>query len=305
MREWLLQDEKAKVGRPKLATENLINKSKKLLLIAFLSCFILSFCFISEINGKDPVKYAYSLTFSKFFGQIENPNGYRVNTKYNSEDNYIMDINVPANIKKLEGKLLYTTYYLKNNEWIEFEKKEIKNDNFRIIFKSKRNKNTTWKVKLQLIDSLKYNDTYEPSTWSFYKSDKKNESYAYKVFTVKGYYSPVSLLEINDSKKKDIFISTPKSNPRKFEVNIDKYKYDIKVSYIDNTGTKVKLADKKDLNKNTDYEIPELIKATDVSFKICIKELSEEKLKKLVPKNWEIDNSCAKITYILKPEAAY
>ena len=88
MREWLLQDEKAKVGRPKLATENLINKSKKLLVIAFLSCFILSFCFISEINGKDPIKYAYSLTFSKFFGQIENPNGYKVKTYYNKDNNY-------------------------------------------------------------------------------------------------------------------------------------------------------------------------------------------------------------------------
>ena len=201
MREWLLQDEKAKVGRPKLATEKLINKSKKMLVIAFLSCFILSFCFISEVNGKNPVKYACSLTFSKIFGQIENPNGYHVKTKYNNDKNFVMDINVPANIKKLNGKLVYTTYYLKNNEWIEFEKKEIKNDNYRIVFKSKKNKNTTWKIKLQLIDSAKFKNTYEPTSWSFYKSDKKNESYAYKIFTVKGYYSPVSILEMNSSKK--------------------------------------------------------------------------------------------------------
>lgn len=305
MREWLLQDEKAKVGRPKLATENLINKSKKLLVIAFLSCFLLSFCFISEINGKDPIKYAYSLTFSKFFGQIENPNGYKVKTYYNKDNNYIMDINVPANIKKMEGKLIYTTYYLKNNEWVEFEQKEIKSDKYRIIFKSKKNKNTTWKIKLQLIDSLKYKETYEPSTWSFYKSDKKNESYAYKVFTVKGYYSPVSLLELKESKKKDIFILTPKSNPRKFIINIDKYKYDINVSYIDSTNTKVKLESKKDLNKSTSYEIPEMEKATDVTFKICINELSKEKLEKLVPSTWKIEKSCAKASYILKPKAAY
>lgn len=305
MREWLLQDEKSKVGRPKLATENLINKSKKLLVIAILSCFILSFCFISDINGKDPLNYAYSLTLSKFFGQIENPNGYKVTTKYSKDKNYIMDINVPTNIKKLNGKLVYTTYYLKNNEWIEHEKKEIKNDNYRIIFKSKKNKNMTWKIKLQLIDSLNYKNTYEPSTWSFYKAKTKNESYAYKIFTVKGYYSPISLLELKSAKKKDIFITTPKLNPRQFEVNIEKYTYDIKISYIDNTGTKVKLAEKKDLTKKSVYEVPDLDKSTNVYFKLCINELSTKKLEKLVPDNWQVNNSCIKTNYILKPKAAY
>ncbi len=305
MREWLLQDEKAKVGRPKLATENLINKSKKMLVIAFLSCFVLSFFFVSEINGKEPIKYAYSLTFAKLFGQIENPNGYKVKTKYSKDKNYIMDITVPATVKKLEGKLIYTTYYLKNNEWIEFEKKEIKNDNYRIIFKSKKNKNTTWKIKLQLVDSIKYKNTYEPSTWSFYKSDKKNESYAYKIFTVKGYYSPVPILELNDIKKKEIYISTPKSNPRKFTFNIDKYKYDIKVTYIDSSGTKVKLVDKKDVLGNTSYEIPEMERATNVTFKICIDELSKDKLEKIVPSTWKVEKSCLEAKYILKPKAAY
>lgn len=150
MKEWLLKEEKNKVGRPKLAGTSVVRKAEILIAFSLCICFVLAFCFICELEGTDPKKRAYTLTIGKLTGNIKNPNGFIIKDYYDKDYNYIMDIKIPESIKNYSGSYKYTTYYLSNNGWKEKETKPFDKD-IKIKLESKKNKNVTWKVKLQIV----------------------------------------------------------------------------------------------------------------------------------------------------------
>ena len=78
MKEWLLKDEKNKVGRPRLANDEVLKKAKISIAIGLIISFILMFSFFSILKGTTPTKYAYSLTLEKLFGELTNKNGFIV-----------------------------------------------------------------------------------------------------------------------------------------------------------------------------------------------------------------------------------
>ena len=89
MRDWLLKDDtKNKVGRPKLATEKLIFKSKIMIVVSLLLAALLFFSFICDVKNENPVEVIYYDTLVKFFGPIENKNG-SVKEKYDENHDYV------------------------------------------------------------------------------------------------------------------------------------------------------------------------------------------------------------------------
>lgn len=313
MREWLLKEEKAKVGRPKLANEEVIKQSKKMIVASLLICLVMLFSFYSYMVGSTPFKMLYSVSLEKVLGSLENPNGVMVD-EYYKDDNYVMDFKVPDNVKKLGGYYSYTSYYLKNNEWIKYDSKDIMGKNaFKITFNSLKNTNRTWKIKFQILDGKKYDKSYEPSNWKFESATSPNDGYAYKIFTVKGYYSPVPTDEIKGfNDQSSIVIETKKKDPRKFYITLNnEYSYNINVSYTDDTNKNVILTKKENLYGLTEYKIPNLDKSTNVTFKMYVNNVNDENsLNKIKPSTWKVkkdknNNYYIVGTYIVKPEKAY
>lgn len=311
MREWLLKDEeKNPVGRPKLAREDVLKKAKASIYISIAICIMLSVCFFAEMKDEDPLKFTYHLTFEKLFGAIENKNGFIVKEKYDNESNYVMEVSIPSVIDRYQGSYRYTLYEMDGNSWKEKETKEIekKAKNFKIKIDSLKNQNKTWKIKLQIINASKISETYEPAGWSFMDSSKSEDKYAYKIFTVKGYYSPVTKEEIKESinNKDKISVSTNKNEPRKFILLLPTNNtYDVKVTYTDVSGKNVILKEDSDVNGNISYTIPNINRASIVTFKVKGFNTSSLKLSSWKEGTDKSGDKVIKGTYVLKPERAY
>ncbi len=303
MKEWLLtEDGKNKVGRPKLADSKILNKARISICACFVICIILFISFVGTMKNEAPLKFFYSATFEKIFGTIENKNGFLVNEYYKKND-YVMEIKPSSMVESYQGSYKYTLYKLEDNEWVEKESKTIKKDakSFNINIKSACNKNVTWKIKLQITNGSKIQKSFAPASWKFMDSESTSSKYAYKVFTVKGYYSPISNDELKDAKKNNnkIMISTNKNDPRTFIINTP-IKIKVKVSYTDlNKVIKLKDIEITDEEKIT---IPNLSKISNVTFKIYADDIGSYKLD-----NWSLseNNKYITNTYLLKPEAAY
>lgn len=155
---------------------------------------------------------------------------------------------------------------------------------------------------------LKLINLMPPYGWGFVDATNNEDKYTYKIFTVKGYYSPVELSEIkevNNSKNK-VTLSTKKNKPRSFILNLpDNNNFDVIVKYTDVNSKKVILANDKKVSGTKVYNIPNLNRSTLVTFKIY-----SNNIKKLKLSNWKTntdsnDNTYITNTYILKPEKAY
>ncbi len=125
MKEWLLKEEpKNKVGRPKLANDKVVKKARVLIVISLVICFILSFGFISVLNNVNPFRYAYSLTFEKLFGSLQNQNGFLIKEGYDSQNNYVMEVKPSSQVNSYSGSYKYVLYKLSQSEWKEVKKEE-------------------------------------------------------------------------------------------------------------------------------------------------------------------------------------
>lgn len=310
MKQWLLKDEKNKVGRPKLANEEVIKKAKMTLCFSLFLCVLLCFYFAGEVTGKDPLKLAYSVSLEKVFGAIENKNGFVVKENYNKNNDYVMEINVPSSVDNYSGSYKYTLYEMKNDSWEEKETKEIKEgtSSFKIVINSLKNKNKTWKIKLQIINGSKIEKSYAPYGWNFVDAEENENMYTYKVFTVKGYYSPIEQGEIKEANKSDnkVTLNTKKNEPRSFILNLPSDNtYDVVVKYTDVNSKSITLANDKNITESKVYSIPNLDRTTLVTFKVY-----GDNIKKLKLSNWKAEtdskgNTYITNTYILKPEKAY
>lgn len=310
MREWLLKDEeKNKVGRPRLAKEEALKKAKISIALSLVLCLVLSFYFVSTLMGTSPLKLAYHLTLEKAFGAIENKDGFIVNYKYDNDSNYIMEINVPKSVDKYSGSYKYWLYEMKGNSWKEKETGEFEKgtNDFKIKIKSLKNKNKTYKIKLQIINASKIDKSYAPAGWNFNEALENSNMYAYKVFTVKGYYSPVTLEEIKEAKKNEnkITISTTREDPRTFILNLPTDNtYNVNITYTDASSKTNELVNEENVSGIKNYSIPSLNRSTLVTFKIYGDNVSKLKLS-----NWEEDKdkngNYITNTYVLKPENTY
>ena len=304
MIEWLLKDEKAKVGRPKLALDDTLKKARLLIIVSILASFVLFFCFISEAKGIPPYKYAYHLTFEKLFGSVKNYNGFNVSEYYDNNKNFVLKFKTgELTDNNLEYK--YIIYELKNNNWKKIYEKKVNKgvESFEINLKSKKNKNRTFKINMYVKGNGSVNSSFMPYGWEKTKSKNDKELISYKIVTVKGYYSPVSISEIND--KKEIHIDTPRNNPRKFILKLNGT-YKVLVKYTDETGKYVLLSNKKATDK-ANYLIPRLNKVSNVVFKIYG---DKNILEKNMPDNWRLNtdkkgNTYITNTYVLKPDSTY
>ena len=154
----------------------------------------------------------------------------------------------------------------------------------------------------------KISETYEPAGWSFMDSSKSEDKYAYKIFTVKGYYSPVTKEEIKESinNKDKISVSTNKNEPRKFILLLPTNNtYDVKVTYTDVSGKNVILKEDSDVNGNISYTIPNINRASIVTFKVKGFNTSSLKLSSWKEETDKSGDKVIKGTYVLKPERAY
>lgn len=305
MKEWLLKDEKAKVGRPKLALDETLRKAKIFVSFGFISAFMLSFFLFCQLKGQSPLQTIYSVSFEKVLGVIENKNGFTVKEYYNKNDDYVMEINIPETVRNYSGNYKYTLYKLKNNEWKEIESKDYNNDasSFKIIIPALKNNNTTWKIKLQIINATKISKSYAPSKWQFNDATSCKDMYAYKVFTVKGYYSPVPKEELKLLKTSSdkISINTNKNNPRCFILTFpDEDLYDVEVRYTDISSKEVLFKNDKGINGKQTYCIPDMKRSSKVTFKVFGNDINDKKLS-----NWKSNNDYITNIYILKPSSAY
>lgn len=305
MKEWLLkEDAKNKVGRPKLADTDEIKKSKKMILFGLIIVFILGFMFISTMKNIKPYELLYNISLEKIFGKLENKDGFIVNNYYDKNKDYIIDVKVPLSVSKYQGSYKYTLYKLKNDIWVKKEEKTIsrtKNE-FKIKVLSKRNINTTWKIKLELVNAANVDKSFAPSSYTFVDS-KDAKKYAYNVFTVKGFYSPVNNSDssLNDNK---ISVTTPKNNPRKFIIDLKNNTGNLKVTYTDSTK-KINTLDKLTKKGNiVSFVIPNSNKLTNI--KISFKTNNDSDIK---PNSWVKETKSDGIYYLgnynLKPESSY
>ena len=139
-------------------------------------------------------------------------------------------------------------------------------------------------------------------------SSKSEDKYAYKIFTVKGYYSPVTKEEIKESinNKDKISVSTNKNEPRKFILLLPTNNtYDVKVTYTDVSGKNVILKEDSDVNGNISYTIPNINRASIVTFKVKGFNTSSLKLSSWKEETDKNGDEMIKGTYVLKPERAY
>ena len=304
MREWLLkEEEKNKVGRPKLADNDTVKTAKKLIYLGFIFSFILAFSFVSTLKGIAPQKLFYSITFEKMFGAIENKNGFIVKNHYDSNYDYIIDVKVPISVIRYQGDYKYTLYKLNNNSWKKVKEKVISKNKkaFSVKINSKKNTNTTWKMKLELINASNVDKSFAPYNWTFVDS-KDSKKYAYGIFTVRGYYSPV----IDEDKKNSniISVNTLKNNPRKFVLDLKNNTGNIMVYYTDSSSKKNKVDKIENKDSKYYFTIPNDNKVSYVTIKI-----KGDNLNSVKPNSWVSEsNGNSKYiigNYSLKPETSY
>lgn len=303
MKEWLLKDEKLKVGRPRLADSKVIKKAKILICISAVIVFFLCFSFFSVLKGTTPINLAKELMASKFKGVLSNENGFLVKEYYDKNSNYVIEVKVPDVIYNYSGSYTYTLYEqdgkkLKKKQEETFDKKT---RNFKIKIKSLKNENKTYKIKLQIINAAKITENYAPITWGFIDASKNEDMYAYKTFTVKGYYSPVTNEEIKETKESEdkITVTTNKNEPRCFILNVPQNVEKIKVTYTDSSKKEIVLANDKNVLGKKTYCVPNQNTLSKVTFKVYT---TNDDLKL---SNWDVNDNYISNTYVLKPEAAY
>lgn len=307
MKEWLLKEEKAKVGRPKLADNSILNKAKASIAISSLTCIFMIFMFICIIKQISPLEYAYSLTLEKLVGTPKYFNNFVLEEKYDSNNDYIMILKPSDKVKTYQGNYKYVLYKLDGSNWKEVDEKQLdkKVKNIKIKINSKRNQNETYKINLYLLNASKIDKSFAPYGWTFVDSSKQDEKYAYKVFTVKGYYSPILKDEVKEANKKNktkVTVLTSKENPREFIINVPDTSYNINVSYTDEQGKKITLKKENNLSGKVKFNVPNVKKISNVTIKVWVDDAEKYKLS-----NWEIKkdksgNDYITNTYLLKPE---
>lgn len=303
MKEWLLKDEKLKVGRPRLADSKVIKKAKILICISAVIVFFLCFSFFSVLKGTTPINLAKELVASKFEGVLTNKNGFLVKEYYNNNSDYIIEVKVPDVIYNYSGSYTYTLYEQDGDKLKKKQEKTIDNKirNFKIKIKSLKNENKTYLIRLQITNAAKITENYAPITWGFVSAEKNEDMYAYKTFTVKGYYSPVTNDEIKETKENEnkITVTTNKNDPRCFVLNLPQAVSKVKVTYTDSSKKEIVLANDNNVIGKKTYCVPNQNRLSKVTFKIYTNN-NDLKLS-----NWEAKNDYITNTYILKPEAAY
>lgn len=315
MKDWLLKDDKKnKVGRPKLADDNVVKKAKYMIVFSLFICFILSYLFICDIKEVDPLSQAYSLTLSKLFGSIKNKDGFIVEEGYDKDNDYIIKIKPSSLVDSYSGSYKYVLYKLNGSNWKEIESKEYpkKTDVFKIKVKSLKNQNQTYKISLYILNGAKINKSFAPFNWQFSDSSKQNEKHTYKIFTVKGYYSPVKLdeeKEIN-SKKEVISVTTAKKEPRFFKLSVPNFNYRVLVKYTDETGKEITLSDDINCTNNKSYKVPNVNKLSTITFKVWPNDISKDELEKIKLSSWSVKKDSQGKYYVqgiytLKPENNY
>ena len=299
MIDWLLKEDIRKVGRPKLADSDIVNRAKKILAISFVSCAILIFGFICSYKNVSPLIYLHHLTLEKYTGSMYNNAGFNIKEYYNSENDFIIDFKLGELSKKASYK--YEIYKLVNNEWKKEKTKSISSKNFKIKFESLKNKNQTFKVNLYISSSSKIDKSYVPYGWELINMASNKKLAAYKVFTVKGYYSPVSLSEEKSAIKNpnSINVLTEKNKPRSLKLDLKGNKYKVIVKYTDDTGKNVVLSNTI-VNDKKVYTIPKVNKLSKVTFTIYGDDVASKSLDNWTTKSGYIEN-----TYLLKPGSSY
>lgn len=315
MKEWLLKtDTKNKVGRPRLADDLVVKKARHLIAFSLLLCFVLGFCFVCDIKQLNPIEHAYSLTFSKLFGSLQNKNGFFVKEGYDDENNFIMEIKPSSKVYSYSGNYKYVLYKLTGSTWKEVETKEfpIKTKLIKVKIDSQKNTNHTYKISLYILNGSKINTSFAPTKWSFSDSSNQSEKHAYKVFTVKGYYSPIGTDELKEiTKKKDVInVSTDKINPRLFKLSVPSYNYRALVKYTDEVGKEIILSDYKDAINESIFKVPNVSKMSKVTFMVWPYGISKNDLEKMKLSNWDLKtdangNYYVQGNYTLKPEKSY
>lgn len=311
-KEWLLKDERAKVGRPKLALDETLRKAKISILSSLIICFCMGFVFVSKCKGVSPVEFAYSLTVTKLNGSVvKSTTGFTVEEGYDKNNDYVMKLIPSEKVKSYQGGYKYVLYKLKGSKWEKKDEQTFKRDTkeIKLNVPSEKNKNSTYKINLYITNAAKIKKSFAPYSWNFVDSSKQEEKYTYKVFTVKGYYSPISSAEIIESKKNSktkAVVTTKKGAPREFIINVPNVKYDVEVFYTDESGKKVSACKEKEKTGTAKCKIPNSNKLSNVSIKVWI----ASDIEKYKLSNWKLKTGKDKLkyitnTYLLKPEKTY
>ena len=104
MIEWLLKDEqKAKVGRPKLADSSVLKKAGISITLCFLTCIVMGFMFVCNVKNLKPKDVLYSITIQKLEASVGTSDTFVVKQKYNSSFDYVIYITPSGKIKKYNG----------------------------------------------------------------------------------------------------------------------------------------------------------------------------------------------------------
>lgn len=288
MKDWLLKEEiKNKVGRPRLATDKVVKKAIISIVFCVLICFVMISCFVCSIKNVSFIDYAYNLTLKKLPANLVKSNTFSVNSYYDDNNNYVMNLKPSNKVKSYSGKYRYVLYKLVGSDWKKQEEKTFEKNtkNISINVESLKNKNQTYKINLYIINAAKINDNFAPFSWTFVDSKDQNKKFASTIFTVKGYYSPISINEIKESKNKTdkITVETSKNNPRLFTIKTPQLMYDLSITYTDENGKTILLAYDKNVNNSSSYLIPDVNKLTNVTIKILTDNVSKYKLS-----NWKL-----------------
>lgn len=311
MIEWLLKDEqKAKVGRPKLADSSVLKKAGISITLCFLTCIVMGFMFVCNVKNLKPKDVLYSITIQKLEASVGTSDTFVVKQKYNSSFDYVIDITPSVKIKKYNGNYKYILYRLDGNDWKKIDEKILdkKEKSIKINVESKENKNVTYKLNLYILNA-KTTKSFAPYSWKFVDSKKQEEKHTYKVFTVKGYYSPISLSEKKEAKKnkdKKITITTDKKNSRKFTINVPNGNYKLNVKYTDDEQKEIVLKNEENLKGNSSFEVPNVNKLSKVTIRVW----QDSNIGKFKLSNWalkkdKLNNDYIYNTYMLKPDAKY
>ena len=312
MREWLLKDyEKAKVGRPKLASDDVLRKAEISIVLSFIVCVVMIFIFICNIKGLKPLNVLYKNTIQRLTATSSNTTGFIVKEKYDSSNDYILELTPSNKIKSYGGKYKYILYKLDKDNWKKIDEKIVdkKVNKIKIKVESLKNTNATYKVSVYILDSKKITRSFEPFSWKFVDSKKDSEKQAYKVFTVKGFYSPISNDEIKEAKKEaknKITVYTNKEDSRKFYISVPKGTYKINIKYTDDEGKEILLKKDENLTGTTSFIVPSTNKLSKVTIKIW----QDSNIDKLKLSNWSLkkdkqNNDYITNTYMLKPSSKY
>lgn len=313
MKEWLLkEDKKNKVGRPRLADSIVLKKAVYLLIFSFILSFILIFGFICEIKNVNPVTYAYALTLEKLAGNIRGDKNFLVTESYLKNGDFIIKFKPQEKVLQYQGKYKYVLYRLSDSKFkkVKEETFDINTKEFSAKVKRNINKNDTYKINLYVLNASKIEDSFAPSGFTFSNSENQNEMYSYKIFTVKGKYSPINNEELKENKENKISVTTDYQDPRKFNVEVPNYSYNILVKYTDESSKDIILADYKNLNGPSSYVVPCVNKVSNVTIMIWPNIKTKNEIEDIKLSSWNLkqdknNNYYISNTYLLKPEKAY